>query len=204
VDRIAALSHRRSLIKDELIFQQGDAGDTLYAVISGQVRISVSAEDGKEIFLNIMEPGDAFGEIALIDGEPRTATATAITDVGLITIERKRFMNLMEQEPKLAIHLLHVFCERLRWTSGLVEDAAFLDVPSRLAKRLLKLCERHGNLTDRGIQVDISQSELAQFLNVSRQKVNKYLQEWRKAGAIELARGKIVVCNSEEVKRLVQ
>lgn len=204
MDRIAALSHRRSLIKDELIFQQGDAGDTLYAVISGQVRISVSAEDGKEIFLNIMEPGDAFGEIALIDGEPRTATATAITDVGLITIERKRFMNLMEQEPKLAIHLLHVFCERLRWTSGLVEDAAFLDVPSRLAKRLLKLCERHGNLTDRGIQVDISQSELAQFLNVSRQKVNKYLQEWRKAGAIELARGKIVVCNSEEVKRLVQ
>ena len=204
MDRIAALSHRRSLIKDELIFQQGDAGDTLYAVISGQVRISVSAEDGKEIFLNIMEPGDAFREIALIDGEPRTATATAITDVGLITIERKRFMNLMEQEPKLAIHLLHVFCERLRWTSGLVEDAAFLDVPSRLAKRLLKLCERHGNLTDRGIQVDISQSELAQFLNVSRQKVNKYLQEWRKAGAIELARGKIVVCNSEEVKRLVQ
>ena len=203
INRIAELARRRKNARDEVIFHQGDIGDSLFGVIAGQVRISVSDENGKEVFLNIMEANDAFGEIALIDGEPRTATATAMTEVDLISIDRDRFLALMQDEPSLAIHLLHIFCERLRWTSGLVEDAVFLGMSARLAKRLLHLCERHGHAAGDGVAIDISQSELAQFLSVSRQKVNKCLREWSKEGIIDLSRGKILVLHKEKLRGFV-
>lgn len=195
VGRIAKLSIKHSFKKNEVIFMQGDQDGGLYSVTSGQIRISTSGPDGKEVFLNILEPGDTFGEIALIDGKPRTATATAMTDVDLIVLERHRFLELMEREPKIAIHLLQVFCDRVRWTSGLIEDTALLTVPARVAKRLLVLSDMHGVDSENGRTLAISQGELAQFLNISRQIVNQYLQVWRERGWIALSRGKITVCD---------
>jgi CRP/FNR family transcriptional regulator, cyclic AMP receptor protein len=190
-DRVVALAVQRSFSPREVVFAQGDPGDSLYAVITGKIRISAGLPDGKEIFLNIMEPGDTFGEIALLDGGARTASATATVASELVSIRRESLFALLQREPGLALELLRLCGERLRWTSGLVEDASLLDAPARLAKRLLSLGQLHGRRTPSGIRLEISQEDLAGFLGVSRQVVNQYLQDWKGRGWVELGRGSV-------------
>jgi CRP/FNR family cyclic AMP-dependent transcriptional regulator len=204
IERLAAIAVRRSYDKGEIVFAQGDEGDALYGVASGRVRISACGLGGQEVFLNIMEPGDTFGEIAVMDGLPRTAAATALDDATLIIIKRQDFLELLEREPRLAIHLLRLLCERLRWTSELVEESAFLAGEARLAKRLLILASLHGRATAVGIlELEISQAELARFLGISRQIVNQHLSEWRRRGWVEIARSRILITNAEELRRLI-
>lgn len=203
IDSIATLASRRSYGKNSIVFSQGDAGDALYGVASGRVRISACGPDGREVFLNIMEPGDAFGEIAVVDGRPRTAGAVAIEPTVLIVIRRDDFLAALERSPDLAMHLLQLFCQRLRWTSDLVEESAFLVGPARLAKRLLVLAALHGSPVARGMELALSQAELAHFLGISRQIVNQHLQAWRKAGWVDLARGRIVVTDAAALGAVV-
>jgi CRP-like cAMP-binding protein len=144
-----------------------------------------------------MKPGDSFGEIALIDGKLRTASARATAPSDLMIIRRQHFTELMARDPQLPIHLLTLFCERLRWTSGLIEESAFLSVPARLAKHLLRLAHPPGTVAARGTALTISQGDLARFLSVSRQTVNHHLQEWHRQGWIDVARLRIVIRNAE-------
>ncbi len=205
IERMAALASRRVYHKGAVIFSQGDPGDALFGVASGRVRVSASAAGGREVFLNIMEPGDAFGEIAVIDGLPRTAGATALDQTTLIVLKRKDFLALLEREPRLAIHLLELLCARLRWTSELVEESAFLSGTARLAKRLLILASLHGRPRGRNektMELRISQSDLAHFLGVSRQIVNQHLGEWCKAGWVDLGRARIVIEDPDALRRL--
>jgi CRP/FNR family cyclic AMP-dependent transcriptional regulator len=204
LDRIAALATRRIYEKGEIIFAQGDQGDALYGVAAGRVRISASGAGGQEVFLNIMEPGDTFGEIAVMDGLPRTAGATALERATLVVIKRQDFLQLLEREPQLAIHLLKLLCERLRWTSELFEESAFLAGPARLAKRLLILASLHGRAAGIGqLELRISQAELARFLGISRQIVNQHLTDWRRHGWVELGRSQIVIRNTEALRQLI-
>lgn len=204
VERIAGLATQRSFRNGEMVFAQGDPGDALYAVVTGRVRISAGAADGREIFLNIMEPGDTFGEIALLDGGARTASATATAGSELVSIRRDHFFSLLEREPRVALELLRLCGERLRWTSGLVEDAALLDASARLAKRLLSLCQLHGQRTGNGITLRISQEDLANFLGVSRQVVNQYLQTWKSRAWVDLGRGSITVRDERAIRNAAQ
>lgn len=204
LDEIAALASRRAYAKGNVVFSQGDKGDALYGVASGRVRISASATGGREVFLNIMEPGDTFGEIAVMDGLPRTANAVALDDATLIHIQRSDFLRFLESQPKLALHLLKLMCERLRWTSELVEESAFMAGPARLAKRLLILASLHGRAARVGhLELRISQGELAQFLGVSRQIVNHHLSEWRRHGWVRLGRTQIVIRNPEALRTMI-
>lgn len=193
LERIAGLAVQRSYRNGEIIFSRGDPGDALYAVVTGKIRISAGAADGREISLNIMEPGDTFGEIALLDGGTRTASATATVASELVSIRRDHFIGLVEREPRVALELLRLCGERLRWTSGLVEDAALLNASARLAKRLLSLGQLHGQRSTTGLTLRISQEDLATFLGVSRQVVNQYLQGWKARGWVTLGRGAVTV-----------
>jgi CRP-like cAMP-binding protein len=204
VAQIAALASRRTYKADTVVVMRGDAGDALYGVITGRVRISASGAGGKEIFLNIMEPGDAFGEIALLDGQPRTAAATTITPTELMIIRREDFLGLVKREPQLAVHLIELLCKRVRWTSEQSEDSSLLSVPARLAKRLLSLASSHGRKTAAGAQLKITQEDLAQFLGLSRQIVNKYLQTWKKQGWITLGRGSVVLEDDRALRELTR
>lgn len=202
---IASLATRKVHQKGAIIFSQGDSGDALYGVASGRVRISASGAGGREVFLNIMEPGDTFGEIAVMDGLPRTAGATALDRTTLIVVKRVDFLALLEREPRVAIHLLKLLCERLRWTSELVEESAFLSGTARLAKRLLILASLHGRpaLGTEAMELRISQAELAHFLGISRQIVNQHLGEWAKAGWVELGRGRIVITKPDALREMI-
>jgi CRP/FNR family cyclic AMP-dependent transcriptional regulator len=151
-----------------------------------------------------MEPGDTFGEIAVMDGLPRTANAVALDQSTLIVIQRSDFLSLLETQPQLAIHLLKLMCERLRWTSELVEESAFMAGPARLAKRLLILASLHGRAARVGqLELRISQGELARFLGISRQIVNQHLAEWRRHGWVELGRTQIVIHNTDALRAVI-
>ncbi len=193
LEQIAGLATQTRYRAGESVFRQGDPGNAIYAVVTGRIRISAGTADGREMSLNIMEPGDTFGEIALLDGGTRTATATATEPSELVSIRRDHFVGLLEREPRVALELLRLCGERLRWTSGLVEDAAFLDAPARLAKRLLSIGELHGQRAAAGLTVKISQEDLATFLGVSRQLVNQQLQGWKAKGWVALGRGSVTI-----------
>ncbi len=194
--RVAGLAHQRRLGDGETLFLKGDEGDALYGVLAGKIRITATSAGGREVLLNILEPGEVFGEIALLDGLPRTADAAALGETRLFTIRRGDFVGLLAGEPALAVHLLALLCRRLREMSERIEDAVFLPLPARLAKRLLML-ERHYGEDDpdggRRIGLPISQNELGQLLGTSRESINKHLQTWRRSGWIALERRHVVI-----------
>jgi CRP/FNR family cyclic AMP-dependent transcriptional regulator len=203
LDRIASLAQRRVYSKGETIFAQADPGDGLYGVVTGRVRISASSAEGKELFLNIMEPGDTFGEIALLDGRPRTATATTTAASDLVVIPRDSFMGLLRRESELVTHVLELLCQRVRWLSGLTEDSALLPVPARLARRLLTLGKMHGQNTAEGVRLSISQEEMARFVGLSRQVVNQYLQSWKARQWVDLGRSNITIIDPDALQFIV-
>jgi CRP-like cAMP-binding protein len=202
LERVAALAVRRICEDGSVIFLQGDPGDALCGVVSGRVRISASRPGGKEIFLNVIGPGETFGEIALLDGMTRTATATAVGRTELLVIPREAFLALLHAEPQLALHMIRLLCKRVRWTAEQVEDSALLSVAPRLAKRLLGLARQQGRETPAGTALHLSQEELAQFLGISRQAVNQYLQSWKRRGWIRLGRGTLVIGDRRALQNL--
>jgi CRP-like cAMP-binding protein len=203
LDQVARLCTRRAFERDAVIFSQSDPGDALYGVVTGRVRISASSPEGREVFLNIMEPGDTFGEIALLDGRPRTAAASAMAPSDLLIVTRSDFLKLLAREPELIEHLLQLLCARLRWVSGIAEESALLPVPGRLARRLLSLARLHGRETGAGIELKVSQEEMARFLGLSRQIVNQYLQVWKAQRWVDLGRGSILIRNAGALDAVV-
>ena len=190
---IARLCVRRSYPRDTVVFSQADPGDALFGVVTGRVRISASSPGGREVFLNIMEPGDTFGEIALLDGRPRTAGATTTAPSDLLIITREQFLAWLARDPMLTDHVLRLLCARLRWVSGFAEEFALLPVPARLARRLLSLGRLHGRRSGEGIELKVSQDEMARFLGLSRQIVNQHLQTWKARRWVDLGRGRIII-----------
>lgn len=199
--RIGELVVRRSVPKGTLLFSQGDTGNSFYGIASGRVRVSALSPDGCEIHILELGSGDTFGEIALLDGGPRTASATVSENASLFLLERRHFRKLLEEENVLALHMIERLCERLRWTSELVEDISFLPVPAQIAKRLWLLSRDFGTDAPDGRTLRISQADLATFLGLSRQAVNGHLQAWRDAGWLKISRGKLLI---RDPQRLMQ
>ena len=194
VTEVAALSRNRIYRRGEAVFKEGTAGTKLYGVISGRLLITTTSEKGLELHLNVIEPGEIVGEIAFLDGGPRTATGRAAETSTCFEIDRAAFFKLLERSPELSTHLLQLVCKRVRWMTKLAADSAFLSVPERLAVRLRDLARPPANPSEdasHAAEVRISQSDLAQFLGVSRQVVNGYLRAWEREGRIQLARGSI-------------
>ena len=205
IDRLTEISVTKRLVDGEQLFEKGDEGDALFGVLSGNVAIYIGSPTGREIILNVMEPGDVFGEIALLDGLPRTAHAKALEASEVMQVRRRDFLPFLEREPKLAIHLLELLCERVRWTSDQIEDAAFLSLPARLAKRLLALATIYGEQEEAGVRIGmkLSQSDLGQMLGTSRESVNRYLQDWAKQDWIALGRSRVTIRERQPLQELV-
>ena len=193
LEEIEALCINRHFEPGETVFRQGEPGTTLFGVVSGKIRITVSSEQGQELHLNLIEPGEVIGEIAFIDGGLRTATGIAAEPTTCFTIQRAPFFNLMERRPSISRHLLNLLCDRVRWTSRLVADSAFLSVPDRMLSRLKDLAPSGDIQHDGSTRIRISQQELADYLGVSRQVVNGYLRDWQKTGQVVLTRGAITL-----------
>jgi CRP/FNR family cyclic AMP-dependent transcriptional regulator len=200
IDQLSAHATSKRIRRGTTIFSKGDAGSCLYAVCSGQVKITVPSGEGKDAVFNLIGPGQIFGEIALLDGGQRTADAVAARDCELLVIDRRDFIPLVQRQPEVAIKLIEILCGRLRNTSEQVEDVIFLDLPARLAKALLRLA----GTSAANAKVVITQSELGQIIGVSREATNRQLRDWEKSGWVKLESGGIVMLQPDALTRLVE
>jgi len=204
-DALSASLRRRRYGKGTVIFVQGDPGSTLYLVESGRVKISASSPAGKEVILALHGPGDFFGELALLDGEPRSADAVAQEPCELLLLQRADFVRFLERRPKVGIGLLAAVSRRLGHTNQLVEGAALLDVPGRLARALVDLAESEGEQQAEGwvIHSPLTQSELAALVGATRESVNKWLGFYERQGLIRRMPGRIIVTKPQQLRRRV-
>ena len=198
---LLSLAEAKRYGRGQIIFSKGDPGDGLYAIVQGRVGIKTVSRVGKEILLNILEPGEVFGEIALLDGKERTAGAVALEPSQLLFLGRGRFMPSLLERPQISLRLIEVLCDRLRWTSDIIEDTVFRDVRSRLAKRLLGLMESYGEAGDAGTRINLkmSQENLGAMLGATRESINKELRRWQKGGVLRQDRGFITVLKPERL-----
>ena len=205
LDEILRFSSERRFARGTTIFQQGDEGSSMMAVLRGRVRVSAVSGEGKEITLNLIGPGEVFGEIALLDGKPRSAGVAAIEDTLLLVVERRHFVPFLMRNEDLYLRMLVVLCDRLRRTSMALEELALFELPARLARLLLKLADDYGRPGTGGVRIDlkVSQRDLANQVASSRETVNKQLRAWREDGVVDIDAGYIVIRRLEELRTLV-
>ena len=193
IHKLATMCHRKHLDAGEVLFQKGDSGDGLFGVRRGQVRIETGTDRGSRLTLNVLGPGDLFGEVGLLDGQPRTADAIAAEPSELFVLRRSEFLQFLESEPRVAIRVIELLCQRVRWISERVEETALMPLSARLARRLCALAE------DFGAELSISQEQLGVYVGAARESVNRLLQEWQRAGIVELRRGRILMKDLERL-----
>jgi CRP/FNR family transcriptional regulator, cyclic AMP receptor protein len=196
---------KRSFRRGEVIFHKGDPGSSMYLIVEGQVRIVLPSDAGEEALLGVLDTGDFFGDLSLIDGQPRSATIIASEPTETVVLHRDDFLKVVHSNPSVAIDMLKVLARRLRETDEFVEDAVFLDVPGRLAKKLLELSETYGDVRPDGtvIGLRLTQSELATMVGATRESVNKHLRSYRSRGIIDVNRQRIVIRRPEELQRRI-
>jgi CRP-like cAMP-binding protein len=209
LSKIAALAEVRSYPGRAVVVNQGEPARALFAIGRGRLKVASSGPDGRDTVLGIMAEGEVFGEVALLDGGARSATCTAIEPCELLVIDRAQFLDLLEKSPAIAVKLLHVLAGRLRRLSQRSEDAAFLDVPSRLARSLLDLATRFGEARRAPasgiyIALKLSQQELGDLVGATRESVNKHLSDWTRKGLLEVQGGRMVIADVESVRKIAR
>jgi len=192
-----------SLKRGDVLFNEGDEGNTLYVVIEGKIKLGRTSADGRENLLAILGPGQMFGELSFFDPGPRSATATAVTDVELKGLGHEALSPVLASHPDVALALLHQLAGRLRRTNEVVGDLVFSDVPGRVAKALLDLAGRFGRRADDGVHVnhDLTQEELAQLVGASRETVNKALADFASRGWMRLEPRSVVILDIDRLQR---
>jgi CRP-like cAMP-binding protein len=206
MDQVLQRAHVARYRQGQAILLKGSPGTGMMAVLKGRVRISAPSSDGREIVLNVIEEGEIFGEIGLLDGKDRTADAVAQTDCELLVIERRNFIPFIESNPQVALRLLAVLCERLRRTTEQVEDVLFLELPARLAKKLLGLAASSAERTPAGhrIATRLSQRELGAMVGMSRESINKQLRQWQNDGIVAVTGGRIELIDERALRELAE
>ena len=208
LDKLARYARFRSFQHKEVIFRKGDPGQSMLVVVEGRVRITSQSTSGKEVVLNIINPSEIVGEIALLDGEMRTADAIAIGNVEVLELSRREFLPFLEHHSGVCIKLLAMLCKRLRKTSDQVEDFVFLEQPARLAKTLLRLAECNepgANGSDKPcVDVRLSQAELGALAGLRREAVNRQLHQWSDEGIVSLERSRIWIERPEVLEEIAE
>jgi CRP-like cAMP-binding protein len=179
---VSAHAQSRTFAPNEPIFHVGEPGYSMMGVIVGTVRISLPTWKGKEIILADLRAGELFGEIALLDGKPRSASATALTKCELLVLERRDFLSFLERSPIACLNLMQLLCGRIRRSDERMAEIAFFDLPARLAKALLRY-PAQGHSPPK---LSLSQRELAEMAGATRENVNRCLREWQRLGILQL------------------
>ena len=203
LDQLCRYAKHATLKRGATIYSKGDPGNSLYAVISGTAKMSVSSADGRSAILNLIGPGEIFGEIALLDGLARSADATAHTNCEVFVIDRREFIPFVRSQPALAMKFIELLCTRLRQTSDQVEQIILQNLPGRLASALIRLTEKH-KLGPGGRTIAITQQEISEIVGMTRESINKQLRAWAARSWVRLEHGAIVVLKAEPLQALAE
>lgn len=203
LDREALEFDTLSAVRGSVLFKAGDVGDCLYVVLSGRVKLSRHADDGREVVIALLGPSDHFGEVAVLESCPRTATATVVTDAQLARLHKADFDRWLIRSPQASQHLLRVVARQIRVSQAALNELLFVDVSGRVAKQLMQLAGQFGVVEDDGIRVehDLTQAELARFVGASRESVNRVLGRFASRGWIRLGKTFIVILDRERLAR---
>jgi CRP/FNR family transcriptional regulator, cyclic AMP receptor protein len=204
-DALLGRARIRRVPAGETIFLMGSPGDSMMAVISGNIRISVTSADGREIVLSILTDRDVFGEIAMLDGKERTADARAMTPCTLAILERRDVLAFLERHPSAWQRLVEVLCFRLRHTDQHIAEIALLQLPVRLAKVLLRMSRVDATPAagrKQEVRIQLSQRELGNFVGAARESVNKCLREWQRAGIVRIESSLITIADRDTLEEL--
>ena len=202
-DQLCRYAKHTSLKRGTTIFSKGDPGNSVLAVISGTVKISTSSPDGRNAILNLIGPGELFGEMSVLSNYTRSADATANSNCELFVIDRREFLPFVSSQPSLAMKFIELLCTRLRSTSDQLEQIILQDLPGRLASALLRLSEKHKG-EPQGRTITITQQELSEMVGMTRESINKQLRAWATRGWVRLEHGAIVVLDTDELKELAE
>jgi len=202
-EALAATLESVDFPRGHVIFAEGEPGDRLYIIQSGKVKIGRKSPDGRENLLGIFGPSDMFGELSIFDPGPRTSTATTVTEVRALSMDRPALRQWIASRPEIAEQLLRVVARRLRRTNGMLADLIFTDVPGRVAKALLQLAQRFGSQEAGLLRVthDLTQEEIAQYVGASRETVNKALADFAHRGWLRLEGKSVLILEPERLAR---
>ena len=202
---LAQLLVDRTYRRNEIIFHRGDPGGSLHIIEKGQVKILIQSEDGEELLVDILKEGEVFGEMAVLDGYPRTATALALRDTTTKMLGREPFLKFLHSSAEVAVAVSLSLAERLRESDERLAEIVFFDLSERLGRRLLRLARSYGRRSSEGIVLDIplSQRELAAFVGATRQSVNKALSQWERDGIVRRDGRSLVLLDPQRLYQVV-
>lgn len=202
---LADLTTERQVPRDGAVVRRGEPGSSLMVLVHGRLRAGTMAADGREVTVGLLEPGAVLGEIALLDGQPRSMDVTAMLDSVLLVVDRATFLPFLRARPDLMLRLMALLCDRLRRTSAAYEDLALAPLATRLARLLLALAATHGVPVPDGtrIRLRLSQRDIGTQVAATRERVNKQLRQWHDAGILGEQDGHLVLRKPEALRALL-
>jgi CRP/FNR family transcriptional regulator, cyclic AMP receptor protein len=201
LERFAELTRERSYPKGSVILFQDDPGDSLFVLRDGRVKVVLIGEDGREVILGVLEPGAHFGELALIDDQPRSAHVIAMEDAQLLVLRREDFRRRVEANPTVAWALLTELSRRLRRADVKIGGLVLLDVPGRIARLLLDLADEGGS---EQVEKPLTHQTIAQMIGASRETVSRAMKEFQDAGLIRVERRRISIGDRDALEKRSQ
>ena len=202
---IVARARIRTFAAGQTVFAMGSPGDQMMALLSGTVRISVPSAEGKELLLTIIQPGEVFGELAVLDGKERSADAIAESACTLAMLSRADILSFFERNPSAWPKLVEVLCQRLRRTDQVFAEVALLQLPVRLARTMLRLLDSQScSAPAKRATIRFSQRELANMVGGTRESVNRCLHNWQRSGIVQISEGSINVINQVALQNVAE
>jgi CRP-like cAMP-binding protein len=205
LDGLIQVARTRVLRAREELFHKGDEGSQVFLVMRGSLKALTTSDEGDDVVFSILGPGELFGEIGFLNNAVRTASVTAITDCELLGVDRRDFLAYLRGRPEASIKLLGVLANRLKRVSELVEDTLFLNLPVRLAKKLIHYASIYGEESGNGtlrIGLKLSQEEWGDLVGATRESINKQMRAWTEEGIIGVDQGYVVILRPEALEQL--
>jgi CRP/FNR family transcriptional regulator, cyclic AMP receptor protein len=205
LDRIARAGRRRQFAKGDEIIRRGEHGDSALLVLRGHLKVANATVNGRELVLNFLTTGDIVGEIALLDGRERTATVSALEAGEVFVIRREEFRPLLLDHPQALLELVELLCEKLRHATAIIEDSAH-EMSSRMARGLARIARQHGHSVGGSIHIDLqlTQTELGNYVGLSRANVNRQLGQLKAAGIADQNGRHIIIFDAERLNALAE
>ena len=194
----------RGYQRGEVIFHQDDPADRMHIIVEGRVRISITSEDGREKDIALLQQGECFGEMALLDSSERSATATAAEPTRTLTLYRDDFMDFLQEHPEVVATTTSLLTSRIRNANQMLGDLAFLDVPTRMAKQLVELAGTYAVDSDEPgpVEVPIGQDELARLVGASRETISRALNSYRRLGIVTTSHRRITITDMNALEQM--
>jgi len=207
IEDLTKIAMAKKYAPDKAVFFQGDPSDSLYILVKGSVKVAQASEDGHEKILDILGPGEIFGEFAMLDGHPRSATVTTCEPTELALISRSEFRDFVSTRPEILWKVLASLCERVRKTSTDMLELSSREVPYRLLAALSQLAEKHGQVAADGsclIGGNFGINDLVAMVGSSREIVSRLLHRYQEEGLIELGKNKLIIPDPKALARAIE